>query len=220
LARVISRVRRPPLRGRRTTRSSPVAEMLLLDRVPAAGRLAIGVLVLGIAAAWGFAALALHQHELDTQAAGHALNPLGTLFATGSSPATAWPGWVVAVILEMSAIRLRYSAVEPPAGRGNARSLSAAELRSGLRREYAVARWSLVGVSVLTLADVGRLAVSGTAALLGVHGAGDGLGWMGVEAGGLVAATAALCGWVLSFRGQLDRSGALDHPRSGAGIGP
>jgi hypothetical protein len=188
------------------------AELLLLDRLPRIGRAAAGLLAVGVALGWGFAALAIHQHELDLRDAGSALSPMGTLFADASSPLTAWPGWAIAAILGLSAARLRGGALEPPAGRGNPRELTAAELRAGLRREYTGARWALIVLGVLTLADLARLAVSGVSALASVAGAGDGLAWMGVETGGLVAATAALIAWLLSFRGQLERIGALSIP--------
>lgn len=191
------------------------AELLLLDRLPRIGRAAAGLLAVGVAVGWGFAALAIHQHELALRDAGTALSPMGTLFADASSPLTAWPGWAIAAILGLSAARLHRGALEPPASRSNPRELTAAELRAGLRREYAGARWALVVLGMLTLADLARLAVSGVSALASVAGAGDGLVWMGVEAGGLVAATAALIAWLLSFRGQLERIGALSgpHPR-------
>ena len=50
-------------------------------------------------------------------------------------------------------------------------------------------------------------------------GAGDGLPWMGVEVIGLGAATAALTAWVLGFRLQLARVGALQPRRAKAAIG-
>lgn len=191
------------------------AELLLLNRLPRSGRLAAGLLAVAVAVGWGFAALAIHEHELDLREAGSVLSPMGSLFADASSPLTAWPGWAIAAILGLSAARLRRGALEPPAGRTNPRELTAAELRAGLRREYAGARWALVGLGVLTLADLARLAVSGVSALVSVAGAGAGLVWMGVEAGGLVAATIALIAWLLSFRGQLERIGALRGPRTG-----
>ncbi len=195
------------------------AELLLLDRLPRIGRVAAGLLAVAIAAGWGFAALTIHEHELDLRNAGSALSPMGTLFADGSSPLTAWPGWAIAAILGLSAARLRRGGLEPPAGRSNPRELTAGELRAGLRREYAGARWALVALLVLTLADLARLAVSGVSALVSVAGAGDGLAWMGVETGGLVAATVALTVWVLSFRAQLERIGALrgPHPQRAPG---
>lgn len=189
--------------------SSPLAELLLADRLSPGLRAVLALLALGVAVGWGFAALALHGNEVAARATGDALSPIGTLFADASTPITSWPGWVVAALLGPSALRLRRAAVEPPAGRGSAEELTAGQLRAGLRREYRAARLALVAIAVLTLADLARLGVSGLAALLSVSGAGDGLGWMGVEVGGLVAATASLGFWVLAFRDQLDRAGAL-----------
>jgi len=192
-----------------------LAELLLLDRLPRAGRAGAALLALGLAVGWGCAALALHEHELALRAAGDSLGPLGNTFADASSPITAWPGWAAAVILGLSTLRLRHGALEPPAGRGSARTMTAARLRAGLRREYAGARLALVAVSILTLADLVRLLVSGITALLFASGAGDGLAWMGTEVGGLVAATATLAAWILSFREHLDRIGALRLPPVG-----
>jgi hypothetical protein len=193
-------------------RFAPLAELLLLDRLSPGRRAAAVLLALGTTIGWGFIALALHEHELALRAAGEALGSLGTIFADASSPLTAWPGWAAAAILGMSTLRLRRGALEPPTRRGTARNMSAAELRAGLRREYAGARSALVAVGMLTLADLARLAVSGVAALLAESGAGDGIAWMGIEVAGLIAATAALTAWVLSFRKQLDRIGALRRP--------
>ena len=195
------------------------AELLLLDGLTRAGRAAALVLAAAVAAGWGFAALALHQQALTARTGGASLSPLGALFASGSSALTAWPGWLAAVILGVSASRIRRGPVEPPAGRSTAGELSAAAVRAGLRREYVGARLILIAVIGLTLADLARLVVSGVAALLGVSGAGDGLPWMGVEVAGLGAATAALTVWVLSFRRQLERVGALEAPHAHDGLG-
>lgn len=83
------------------------AELLLLDPSPSAVRLATAVLGVALAAGWGFAALALHEHELGVLEAGDVLNPVGQLFADGSSAVTAWPGWVAAAVVGLSAARLR-----------------------------------------------------------------------------------------------------------------
>jgi hypothetical protein len=80
-----------------------------------------------------------------------------------------------------------------------------------LRREYVAARLILIVVGGVALADLARLVVSGIAALVGVGGAGDALAWMGVEVAGLGAATAALTVWLLRFRRQLERVGALPN---------
>jgi hypothetical protein len=194
-------------------------ELLLLDRLTRAGRATALVLAAAVATGWGFAALALHQQALASRAGGASLSTLGTLFADGSSALTAWPGWLAAVILGVSAIRLRRGPVEPPAGRSTAGELSAAEVRAGLRREYVGARLILIAVSGLTLADLARLTVSGIAALLGVSRAGGGLPWMGVEVIGLGAATTTLTAWVLAFRRQLERVGALKSRRAHGGVG-
>ncbi|MGD0447805.1 MAG: hypothetical protein ABSB36_04220 [Candidatus Dormibacteria bacterium] len=199
-------------------RPGRTSELLLVEGLTRAGRAAALVLAAAVATGWGFAALALHQQALATRAGGASLGPLGTLFADGSSALTAWPGWLAAVILGVSARRLRRGPVEPPAGRSAAGQLSAAEVRAGLRREYLAVRLMMIAVSGLTLADLARLAVSGIAALLGVGGAGGGLPWMGAEVIGLGAATAALTAWALGFRRQLERVGALQPRRAHSGV--
>jgi hypothetical protein len=217
------RIHLPPMRDRDSAgapaRLALVAELLLLDGLSRAGRAAALLLAAAVAACWGFAALALHQQELTARGGGASLSPLGAIFADGSSALTAWPGWLAAAILLLSATRLRRGPVEPPAGRSTAGELSAAEVRSGLRREYLGARLILIAVGGVTLADLARLAVSGIAALVGVRGAGDGLAWMGVEVAGLGAATAALTAWMLGFRRQLERVGAMEHPGAAHGGG-
>jgi hypothetical protein len=186
----------------------PLAELLLLDRLPALARVGAIAAALGVAVGWGFAALALHERELALRTDGASLNPVGTLFADGSSPRTLWPGWAAAAVFALSALRQSRAPLEQPAGRRD-RAAGVTGLRAGLRREYLAARWALVGVTLLALADCGRLAVSGTARILGVAGAGGDLLWMGVEVAGLLAAWCSLSTWVAAFRIQLGRLGAL-----------
>jgi hypothetical protein len=183
-----------------------LAEIFFLDRAPRLARVAAAGLVVAIAIGWGVAALALHEHEVSLRAAGAALSPIGRLFADASSPLTVWPGWVAAALFALSASRLRHGPVEPPTG---PRGSSVARLRAGLRREYLLARIALVFVTLLALLDLGRLMVSGVASMHSMDHAAIGLGWMVAEAAGFVAAAAALLLWVVSFRDQLGRLGAL-----------
>jgi hypothetical protein len=194
----------------------PLAELLLLDRLPALTRIAAILVALGLAVVWGFVALGLHQQELALRAQDAPLNPIANLFADGSSPRTLWPGWVAAAIFGFSALRQRRSPLEPPAGR-RGEATGVAGLRAGLRREYRLARWALVAVTLVALADGGRLAVSGAARILGVSEAGGDVVWAAWEVAGLIAACLSLAAWVAGFRSQLDRLGALpardtDHP--------
>lgn len=186
----------------------PVAELLLLDRLPALAWIGALIAAVGLAAAWGLAALDLHQHELALRAQGVPLNAVANLFADGSSPRTLWPGWVAAAIFALSALRQSRAPLEPPAGRRTS-TAGVAGLRAGLRREYLAARCVLVALTLLTLADGGRLAVSGAGRILAVRDAGSDIVWEGLELAGLVAACLALAAWVAGFRAQLDRLGAL-----------
>ncbi len=193
-------------------RPPPLPELFLLASLPLPVRAGLSLLAVVLAVGWGFAALALHQMELSLRSAGHLLNPIANLFAGGSSAYTAWPGWAAALLFGLSGLRLRRGALEPPGGRRPSER-SAADLRSGLRREYRWARMVLLAVSLLALADVARVGVSWVAWLTGVSTAGDGLGWAALEAAGLAAAGAALIGWLLGFRRQLLRVGAIAPPQ-------
>ncbi|MGD0834167.1 MAG: hypothetical protein ABSA40_07055 [Candidatus Dormibacteria bacterium] len=187
----------------------PIAELFLLGRASRRARAAAAMLAVATAILWGCLALALHEHELWLRAGGTTLNPIGRFFADAASPLTVWPGWLAAAVFCLSALRLRQGPIEPPTGRREAARLSAAELRGGLRREYLCARLALVIATLLALLDLGRLLVSGIAGLRSVDHAAMGLGWMAAEAAGIVAAALALLLWVISFRDQLGRLGAL-----------
>ncbi len=189
-------------------RLPPLPELFLIASLPLPVRAGLTLLAMVLAVGWGFAALALHQIELSQRSAGHPLNPIANLLASGSSVLTAWPGWAATLLFGVSGLRLRRGALEPPGGRRSS-PRSAASLRSGLRREYRWARSVLLAVSLLALADVARVGVSWVAWLTGMSTAGDGLGWAAVEAAGLVAASVALIGWLLGFRRQLLRVGAI-----------
>ena len=194
----------------------PIAELFFLDRAPRLARVAVPALSVAVALLWGVAALALHDHEVTLRAAGASLNPIGRLFADASSPLTVWPGWVAAAIFSLSAMRLRQGPVEPPTGPRDSNRVSATQLRAGLRREYLLARIALVVATLLALLDLGRLVVSGVAAMRPVDRAALGLGWMAAEAAGIIAAAVALLLWVVSFRVQLGQLGALPDQERGS----
>ncbi len=195
-----------------------LAELFLLDRLPALARIGTIVAAVGVAVAWGFVALGLHLRELALRAQDLPLNPVANLFADGSSARTLWPGWVAAAIFALSALRQRHAPLEPPAG-SRVSTRGVAGLRAGLRREYVAARCVLVALALLALGDAARLAVSGAARLLGVKDAGGDILWEGLEFAGLVAACLALATWVAGFHTQLDRLGALRGPPSAPGSG-
>jgi hypothetical protein len=190
-------------------RVPPLSELYLIGGLPLPLRAGLAVLAAGTAVGWGFAALGLHESEAAALGQGARAGALGQLFATGSSPLTAWPGWAMTVLLGLAALHLRRGPLEPPVGRGPGPGGGATALRRGLRREYLVVRCLLVALSLLALADLGRLGVAGGATLAGVDSAGDGLGWNGLEAAGLVAAAAALALWLAAYREKLTAVGAL-----------
>lgn len=201
-------MRHPSIRDRDGT-ARRLAELFPLHTTAPPLRVAILVQALLLAVGWGFAALALHRRELAFLSSGQSLDPLGTIFADGSSPLTIWPGWAAAALFGLSASRQRGRTPEPPGGRRRAGTLTVSELRAGLRREHTAARWLLALVTLVAVADVARVAVSGLAALVAIGGAGDGLGWMGIEAAGLIAAAVTLAVWVDRFRTEIERLGVL-----------
>jgi hypothetical protein len=186
----------------------PLLDLFMLARLPLSARFAAILVAVALAAAWGVIALRLHFRYAELQAGGTVLEPLPRLFADGASALTAWPGWAAALLFAISAWRLKRAGPEPPAGRGDPAAMSIAALRAGLRREYGVSRIALVAVSILALIDLGRLAATAIAAT-GNATARIGLGWMVVEAGGLVAAASVLTLWAREFQIQLDQIGAL-----------
>ena len=86
-------------------RLHPVLRMVLLCLV-ASGAVGIGV-----------AALAGQRHFAAELSSGADLNVVETLLGDGSSPRTAWPGWLAAVFFGLALVRLWRGRPEPPAGR-------------------------------------------------------------------------------------------------------
>lgn len=133
----------------------------------------------------------------------------GTLLARGSTAATAWIGWAAAVFFAVAVWRLRRGAPEPPAGRAPVESLTPAQLRSGLVREYTLVRIAFTVLAAMTLTDTARTARYVLAGLAGDSLARASTPAVVIEALGLVAAAAALTLWVIGFRRQLVRIGAI-----------
>jgi hypothetical protein len=169
-------------------------------------RALVAIAVAGAAAGVGIAAWRLEAHYAGL-AATEDLNWLGTLLANGSSPRTAWVGWVAALLFGLSALRVVRGRPEPPAGMDASASVSA--MRAGLRRELNLVRCALTVVGLLTALDLGRAAATAAAAAGGDALARDRVAWVLVEAAGLVAATALLALWCAAFRRQCRDLGAL-----------
>jgi hypothetical protein len=134
---------------------------------------------------------------------------LGKLIAGGSSPATAWPGWIAAAFFLLSIFRLRGGSPEPPTGSRPLEQLSVTEIRRGFISEYRAVRVSLCIVTALAVVDVERFAGIGVEAVRHASWAGGALLWSGIEAAGWVGAAVLLAAWALTFRGQLEQWGAV-----------
>jgi hypothetical protein len=178
-------------------RLHPVLRMVLLWLV-ASGAVGIGV-----------AALAGQRHFAAELSSGADLNVVETLLGDGSSPRTAWPGWLAAVFFGLALLRLWRGRPEPPAGRPPGGHWTAADIRSALRREYAAVRTAIVVLAVVALLDGARAAVYGVAAASGDAVARGSVLPTAVEAMGLVAAAVMLTLWGLVFARLLERWGAL-----------
>jgi hypothetical protein len=186
-------------------RLGAIAELLHLSgRVPAL-RAALAVVIIVGSCVLGAFSLDIQAHFAAQRQGGR----LGTLLANGSTAATAWPGWAAALLFGVALLRLRRGSPEPPAGRAPVESLSAAEMRGGLVREYRAVRIGLALLSVVALTDAARAARYAVAAAAGDSVARMSLVATVVEALGLITATSVLVLWTLTFRSQLVRVGAL-----------
>lgn len=184
-------------------------ELIFLDRGPVVLRaLAVAVAAAGCGLA-GYLLFRLHLQLAARLAAGSALNPLQTLIATGSSVRTLWPGWLAAVFFLVAVVRLRRGPVEPSPGVRSPERLTPGQLRSGLRREYAVVRILLVVVCLVAAVEAAR-AVSHLEGALDAHPISTGmLVSTMVEAAGFIAAALVLAIWAWLFGADVRRLGAL-----------
>lgn len=167
-----------------------------------------GVVVVAIVAVslgFGVAAWRLEKHYSDL-AGSEDLGWLGTALANGSSLRTAWVGWAAAALFGYSTLRVLRGRPEPPSV-GAVASVSA--IRGSLRRELELVRGALTAVGALAALDLGRALVFVIAAVSGNALARDRVGWVLVEAAGLVVATAVLAVWCAAFRQQCRDLGAL-----------
>jgi len=185
------------------------AELIFLDRGPLLLRaLVIALVAVGCGLA-GYVLFRLHLQLAARLATGAALNPLQTLIANGSSVRTLWPGWLAAVFFLIAVIRLRRGPMEPAPGVRSPERLTPGQLRSGLRREYAVVRTLLVLVGLVAAVEVAR-AASYLEGALGAHPVGGStLIATFVEAAGFVAAALVLALWAWLFGADVRRLGAL-----------
>ncbi|MBV9525947.1 MAG: hypothetical protein JOZ46_09065 [Candidatus Dormibacteraeota bacterium] len=188
-----------------TGRHRPVTELVFLGSGPVAVRALVVVLA---AVGAGVAGNLLYRYQADLAArlgAGQGLSGPATFVAHGSGAQTAWVGWVAALFFLIAAIRVRRSPPEPSPGVTSPERLTPAQLRAGLRREYAIVRALLVLVALAAAVDVARAFT--LLAATGAH-AGTLLATL-VEAAGLVAATLTLLLWAWWFGADVRRLGAL-----------
>jgi len=190
-------------------RDAHLTELVFLGRGPIALRcIAVAVVAVACGVA-GTLLVRLHQSLATDLAAHMALNPLQTVIANGSSLRTLWPGWVAAVCFAAAVLRLRHGATEPPAGRADVERRTLSQLRSGLRREYTVARVALVVVGLLAAVDVARTAAGIVAAQSGDSTVSSSLPATVVEAAGYAAAALVLTAWAYTFGAEVRRLGAI-----------
>jgi hypothetical protein len=186
-------------------RLGAIAELLYLRGRAPALRVALAVVIVVAGCALGAYSLDIQSHFGAQQQGGR----LSTFLAHGSTAATAWTGWAAAILFAVAVLRLRRGAPEPPAGRAPVESLSAAQMRAGLVREYTAVRIGLTVLSVVSLTDAARAARYIVAAAAGDSVARMSLVATVIEALGLVAAASVLILWTITFRRQLVRVGAL-----------
>jgi hypothetical protein len=186
-----------------------LARLYGLGRLHPVQRMALLWLVASGAVGIGVAALAGQRHFAAELSSGADLNVVETLLGDGSSPRTAWPGWLAAAFFGLALLRLWRGRPEPPAGRPPGGRWTAADIRSALRREYAAVRTAIIVLAVVALVDGARAAVYGVAAASGDAVAQGSVLPTVVEATGLVAAAVMLTLWGLLFARLLERWGAL-----------
>jgi hypothetical protein len=186
-----------------------LARLYGVGRLHPAQRVVLLGVVVAAAVGVGVAALAGQRHFGAELSSGADLNVVATLLGDGSSPRTAWPGWLAAVFFGLALLRLWRGRPEPPAGRPPGGRWTAADIRAALRREYLAVRTAIIVLAVVALLDGARATVYGVAAVTGDSVARGSVLATLVEAVGLVAAAVMLTLWGLIFARLLDRWGAL-----------
>ena len=174
----------------------------------AAAALLLVVGVVAVGAAYGI--LRLQVHYVQKETSGLAISRWTQLLADGSGVQTSIGPWIAAGLFFLTARRVLTRPPEPPLGPAGDPRATVSQMRRALRRELHGMRWLLLVVGLLAILDTARLVVNlGFATIRSSPVASDQLGWTAVEAGGLVAATAALTVAVLAFRRQVRDLGAV-----------
>jgi hypothetical protein len=186
-----------------------LARLYGLGRLHPGQRMVVLWVLVAAAVGIGVATLAGQRHFAAELSSGADLNVIATLLGDGSSPRTAWPGWLAAVFFSLALLRLWRGRPEPPAGRPPSGRWTAADIRSALRREYAAVRTAIIVLGLVALVDGGRALVYGVAAASGDAIARGSVVATVVEAVGLVVAAVMLTLWGVVFARLLERWGAL-----------
>jgi hypothetical protein len=180
-----------------------------LDRLHPVQRMVLIWLLVSAAVGIGVVALVGQRHFAAELSSGADLNVVATLLGDGSSPRTAWPGWLAAAFFGLALLRLWRGRPEPPAGKPPGGRWTAADIRSALRREYAAVRTAIIVLGLVALVDGARAAVYTVAAASGDAVARGSVLPTVIEAVGLVVAAVTLTLWGLIFARLLERWGAL-----------
>ena len=182
-------------------------ELVFLHRGPILLRAFVVCVVAVASAVAGVALFRLHESYAARLASGSALDALQSFIARGSSPATLWPGWLAAVCFAVALLRVRREPLEPSPGLHKPEGRTIAQLRHGLRWEYAAVRAVLVVVSVVAAVDTARALAFAAGAERA--GASPLTPWpVYAEAAGLIAATLMLAWYAWVFGGDVSRIGA------------
>jgi hypothetical protein len=186
-----------------------LARLYGLDRLHPVGRVIVVWMVTVLAMGTGVGTLLAQRRFSAELSSGADLNVVATLLGDGSTPRTAWPGWVAAAFFGVAVLRLWRGRPEPPAGRPPGGRWTVADIRSALRREFSAVRAATITVGLVALVDAARAAVYVVAAASGDQVARSTVVATLVEAAGLVAAASVLTLWGVLFVRLLERWGAL-----------
>lgn len=185
-------------------RSEEIADLLLLAGPRGPARIAVAIVVAAACVILGVLSLNIQTHFAAQSGGGR----FSLLLGNGSTAATAWTGWAAALFFAVALRRLRRGVPEPPAGRAPLESLSAAQIRHGLVREYTAVRAGLAVLCAIAVTEAARGARYAVAAIAGDAVARGSLAATLIEALGLGVAAVVLGAWALTFRRQLVRMGA------------
>lgn len=186
----------------------PLEELVFLNRGPVVLRTAAVVITAAGTGIAGYKLYQLHEDLALRIAGGAHLDAWRTFVAQAPTPLTVAIGWVAALCFGLALLRLQRGPLEPVISFRRSERQTVAQLRGGLRREYAAVRVLLVIVALITAVDVARTFSFSIAA---THaGASPGTLWsLYLETAGLVTATLVLIAYARSFGSAIERLGAI-----------